>query len=127
MTNNPAIGFGDVVRIKRTPVTEAAQLAGLCGHVFGETTPSIGNVQVIGQNDADFALMVTLDERDESHWFAPDLLELVDHGAGSEITLDGVSGKLVRTETGEWKATGADPETRSMLAALFGPFKRKKK
>ena len=38
-------GFGDNVRIRVTPETEAAGVAGLRGQVYGETTPSVTEVR----------------------------------------------------------------------------------
>jgi hypothetical protein len=36
------------------------------------------------------------------YWFAPDLLKLVDHGEGLEITLDGIDKKWGRNDPGDW-------------------------
>src|SRR5580704_7656899 len=40
------------------------------------------------EKENDFAVNVHFPDRDESLWFAPDLVEVIDHGAGTEITLD---------------------------------------
>lgn len=96
------IGFGDNVRVLAHPVTDAAGLAGLQGQVFGETTPSVTGVDVVGNAVNDYAINVHFEELDRSIWFAPDLLELVDHAPGTTISLDGVDKKWTRTADGEW-------------------------
>jgi hypothetical protein len=64
-------------RVRTTPETEALGLAGLCGPIFGETRPSSSGVDVIGHVTDDYALAVHFESRDETRWFAPDLLEHV--------------------------------------------------
>jgi hypothetical protein len=86
--------LGDAVRIVSTPETERARLAGLVGNVSGETKPSASGVLVIGGAADDFALEVYFEERKESHWFAFELLQFVDHEIGAETR--------VRKETGKW-------------------------
>ncbi len=51
----------------------------------GETTPSVKGVEVIGEVRDDYAINVHLDGRDEDLWFADDLVEFVDHAAGTEM------------------------------------------
>ena len=65
------ISFGDNVRIVNTPETIETGLAGLIGNVAGETTPSVTNVEVIGELKEDYAFNVFFDERQEGFWFAP--------------------------------------------------------
>jgi len=98
-----APSFGDKVRILVTEETEAAGIAGLCGQVYGETTPSLMDVEVIGRPTSDFALNVYLTERGEAYWLAPELIEFVDHAPGTEISLEGVPKKWIREESGEWR------------------------
>ena len=102
MPKTPQIGFGDNVRVRATPDTESRGLAGLVGQVYGFTTPSVTAVSVIGQLVDDYALNVHFDGRKETFWFIPELLELIDHGAGTEIRVGGVPKSWVRSETGEW-------------------------
>ena len=94
--------FGDKVRIRHSPETESKGLAGLVGNVYGQTTPSVTGVEVIGELAFDYAINVFFEDRDESFWFAPALVEFVDHAPGMEISLNGVAKKWVRTETGDW-------------------------
>ena len=95
-----AISFGDNVRVATTPLTTALGLAGLNGAVYGETTPSVTGVEVVGEATDDYAINVQLDGRDESLWFAPELLEFVDHAPGTEIVIG--NRRLIRSESGEW-------------------------
>ena len=113
MTDNLLISFGDRVRVRSTPVTEEEGLAGLVGQVYGETTPSVTGVKVIGEIKEDFAVNVYFESRNEGQWFAPDMLEYMDHAAGTEIRINGVEKKWVRKETGEWiEAETKDEESR---------------
>ncbi|HEY7114161.1 MAG TPA: hypothetical protein VIA45_14625 [Thermoanaerobaculia bacterium] len=75
---------GDAVRIFSTPETERARLAGLVGRVRGETKPSVSGVAVIGSAADDFALEVFFEERQESRWFALDLLQFVRQESGEK-------------------------------------------
>jgi hypothetical protein len=95
-----AIAFGDNVLVTTTALTSSLGLAGLTGMVYGETTPSVTGVEVIGQPDDDYAIAVQLEGRDESLWFAVGLLEFVDHAPGTEIVIG--DKRVVRAVTGEW-------------------------
>lgn len=102
MQNDQSITFGDNVRIRATSLTQELGLADLIGNVQGETTPSVAGVEVIGESEEDYAVQVFFEERGVGFWFAPTLLEFVDHAAGTEMRLEGVSKKWVRSENGEW-------------------------
>ena len=101
--SSPVPSFGDKVRIRSSPETQARGLAGLIGQVFGITTPSVTNVAVVGGAPNDTALNVSIEGQSEELWFNPDLVEFVDHAAGTEMALDGVSKKWIRTEDGGWR------------------------
>jgi len=107
---DPSISFGDNIRVKTTPETASVALAGLTGEVYRHTTPSVTDVDVIGPVTEDFAINVHFDERGEAFWFAPELLEFVDHDAGTEITLDGVDKKWTRNTDGGWDQSSTDNE-----------------
>lgn len=96
------ISFGDNVKVVTNPQTSEKGLAGRIGAVFGETTPSVTSVEVIGEIKDDYAINVHFEELGNSFWFAPEILEFVDHGVGAEITLDGVSLKWTRNSDGGW-------------------------
>jgi hypothetical protein len=108
MHNDHSISFGDNVRIRSTALTQELGLANLVGNVHGETTPSVTSVEVIGEIKEDYAVHVLFEERDEGFWFAPELLEFINHAAGTEIRLEGVPKKWVRSETGEWVESEAE-------------------
>ncbi|MEK6337301.1 MAG: hypothetical protein AABM67_20455 [Acidobacteriota bacterium] len=65
------LSFGDNVRIRTSAGTEAKGVAGLVGQVYGQTTPSVTEVEVIGEVTSDCAINVFFKDRDESFWFAP--------------------------------------------------------
>lgn len=94
--------IGDTVRIVHSRESDLKSLSGRLGCVYGETTPSSSKVDVIGECSGDYAVNVHFDDLDRSYWFASDLLEFVDHGEGTEISLDGVDKKWVRNSSGEW-------------------------
>jgi hypothetical protein len=120
------ISFGDNVRVRDTEITRAKGVAGLVGPVYGETVPSVTGADVIGETTGDYAINVYFEERDELLWFSPNLLEFVDHGAGTEITLKGVDKKWVRTENGEWEESPGGEKHRSLWFRITGRlFKRK--
>ena len=101
-------GFGDNVRIRATPLTEQLGYAGLAGSVYGETTPSVSSVDVIGDASDDYALNVMLEGRDEQLWFAPQLVQFVDHAAGTTIRIG--DREMVRRDDGEWdEVPGSEP------------------
>jgi hypothetical protein len=106
---SPAISFGDRVRVRVTPHSERAGVAGLLGQVYGETTPSATAVEVVGELLSDFAVNVYFEERGSALWFAPEELEFVDHAAGTEITLEGVAKRWVRGADGEWIEARTNP------------------
>ena len=97
------VSFGDNVRISVTKETEDAGVAGLLGQVFGETTPSISGVTAIGALARDYAINVHFEAIGKSYWFADELVELVDHGEGTEIRLKGIDKQWTKTKDGSWR------------------------
>lgn len=95
--------FGDNVRIRSTEETEAAGFAGLNGKVYGFTIPSVTGVELIGSSPDDAGINVFFEERDLAVWFAPQLIEVVDHGAGTELRLEGIDKRWIRTADGGWR------------------------
>jgi hypothetical protein len=71
MNSESTISFGDNVRVRAAPLTQELGLAGMAGQVYGETTPSVTNVEVIGEIQEDYAINVFFDDRNEGFWFAP--------------------------------------------------------
>jgi hypothetical protein len=103
------VSFGDVVTIRRAPETEAAGIAGKTGQVFGQTTPSSTGVEVIGASKSDYAINVFFDELNEAYWLAEELVDFVDHGAGTTVTLDGAAKAWVRQADGGWRSQRRKP------------------
>ncbi|MBK9420451.1 MAG: hypothetical protein IPN44_05290 [Flavobacteriales bacterium] len=101
--------FGDNVRIKETPETQALDIAGRLGNIFGFTTPSVTNVDVVGSKAEDLAYSVNIEELNKQYWLAPDQIEFIDHGAGTEMRLDGVAMTWRREADGSWTELPDDP------------------
>jgi hypothetical protein len=99
-------GFGDTVRIAGAPETTSRGFAGRTGSVFGESVPSSSGVgPVIGDRGDDFALSVLFADTDEQEWFAPHLIEFVDHGGEQVMSLEG-GPTFVRDAAGDWHQEG---------------------
>lgn len=126
MASETPISFGDNVRIRSTPDTEAAGVADLVGDVRGVTTPSEIAVHVIGQASEDVAFNVFLESRGEGFWFTPDLLEFVDHAPGTVIGVKGAAERWVRTESGEWEAIPVETRWTSLLQRVMGIFGKRR-
>jgi hypothetical protein len=121
MTSN--ICYGDNVRIRRTPETERLGIAESIGNVYGETAPSETRVDVIGQPTSDYALHVYFDSLKKSYWFAPEMLEYVDHAPGTEVHVHGSPFKSVRQRDGSWKEVPIEPVAGSWFSRLVGRLK----
>ena len=113
------IYFGDNVRIRRSPETERLGIAETIGNVYGETTPSVTNVEVIGQLHSDYALNVYFESLKLSYWFAPEMLEFVNHAPGTEVHVHGSPFKSVRQRDGKWKDVPLEPASGSWLSRLM--------
>ena len=107
MSKKMTISFGDNVRIISSQETDALGLSGKKGQVYGETTPSVTGVAVIGKTEEDFALNVSFEEIDQEFWFAHHLLEFIDHGEGTEIVIG--NHRAVRQADGSWEESVVSP------------------
>jgi hypothetical protein len=96
------LSFADRVRIRDAPETVARRLAGRVGEIHGFTMPATSGVDVIGASAHEVALGVYFDELKEALWFAPELLDFVDHGEGTTIRVQGSDVEWVKTERGDW-------------------------
>jgi hypothetical protein len=94
--------FGNKVRIKDSPLTKEKGLAGKVGEVYGQTTPSMMEIEIIGTPKEDTAVNVYFDDLKASYWFEADLLETIDDGQGAVITLDGIDKKWTKGQGGQW-------------------------
>ncbi len=94
-----------LVRIRDAPATVAHGFAGLVGAVFGFSVPSIsGVVPIIGPAPDDFVLNVYIEERRESYWLAPELLDDLGDGTGRTAALEGVPVTWARrADDGTWE------------------------
>lgn len=111
--------FGNKVKIKSSAETENKGLAGKIGEVYGQTTPSMMDFEIIGTPKEDLAVNVYFDDLKTSYWFDSDLLENIDDGHGAVITLEGVNKKWTKGQNGQWteedmetQETTLPPETR---------------
>lgn len=118
------ISFGDNVRILSTAETERLGIAGTIGNVYGETTPSTTEVEVIGQLTSDYALNVYFDSLDKAYWFAPHMLEFVNHAPGTEVHVKGAAFKSVRQRDGTWKDIPLVPPRKSWYVRLLDRLKK---
>lgn len=109
------MSFGDNVRVKHSPETKMSGFEGESGQVFGETMPSVSGVSVIGKTERDFAFNVFFAGLNKGAWFAPHLLEFIDHAPGSTFSLEG-GNSFVREADGGWR------EERSDLAPKANPW-----
>ena len=120
------VSFGDNVRILRTAETERLGIAEMIGNVYGETTPSVTQVKVIGKLESDYAFNVYFDTLDLSYWFAPHMLEFVNHAPGTEVHVHGSSFKSVRQPDGTWKDIPVNPVRLSWFGRLLARWSRSK-
>ncbi len=104
--------FGNKVKIKNTPETVSKGLADKTGQVYGHTTPTVTGVEVIGKTDKDFALNIHFDDLNESFWFDEGLIQQLDNGEGTEMTLDGIDKKWTKYSSGNWSEENTRPESK---------------
>jgi hypothetical protein len=92
----------DNVRVVATPETESRGFAGRTASCHGFTMPSITShgLDAIGSTDADLVFNLYFEDTEEDAWFAPDLVEFVDHGPG--LTIEIADKKFIRTADGGW-------------------------
>jgi hypothetical protein len=95
------LDFGDRAKVVESPETTLLGLAGLIGVVYGVTKPSVTGVEVIGGTQSDLAFNLNFAGKKETLWFAPNLLEFVDHGAGMTASIG--KNEFVRTSSGKWE------------------------
>ena len=71
---------------------------------------------MIGDRGDDFAYSVFFDETEDQEWFAPRLVEFVDHGGVQTAAIEG-GPSYVRDADGTWREIGGPTEE----AELFDP------
>jgi len=90
----------------------------MSGHLGEVTTPSVTGVQVLGESAEDCAFNVYIESVDRDAWFSRELLEFVDHAAGTTMTLTGIPKIWTRTNTGEWSESARRLPAREWWAWL---------
>ncbi|UKN03492.1 hypothetical protein K6119_08190 [Paracrocinitomix mangrovi] len=95
------IEFGDEVKFVDNQTTQNAGVASKTGVCLGFTTPSVSNIEFIGDTTSDYAISVELDETKETIWTTQDLVEFVSHGEGQVIEIGNI--KATRMADGSWK------------------------
>lgn len=103
--------FGNKVRIKESLETKEKKLSGKIGVVYGQTTPSLMEYEIIGRSKEDFAINVYFDDLKTSFWFDPNLLETIDDGQGAVITIDSFNNKWTKGQNGQWIEEEITPTT----------------
>jgi len=83
---DPTPRMFDHARLRHTPVTEAAGIAGLEGTTFGESVPSSSQVKFIGSAPDDFVIHVYIDDLKEGFWLAPEHVELVQKSSPAPVS-----------------------------------------
>ena len=92
--------FGNLVTIKESLETDELELSNKTGEIYGETTPSITEVEVIGDLMADYAINVYFDDLNESFWFAPGLLEPIELDDDFEVEMSIENTTWIKTKEG---------------------------
>jgi hypothetical protein len=98
------VSLGSRAKILPHAATDRLGLTGREGIIHGWTTPSSTGVEVVGEPTEDYAVAVFFEELDEEYWFDEGIVEIIDNGAGTVISLDGSSLEYVLDESGEWAA-----------------------
>jgi hypothetical protein len=112
------ISFGDNVSVVDAPPTRQSGHANLVGVCYGMTTPSVTDVEVIGDAVDDVALNVHFEnDAVPDAWFAPQLVTLVDHAVGSHATVGDRS--FVKTADGAWVPTQSNGRRRVARRSWF--------
>ena len=93
--------IGDNARIRSSAETERSGHAGRTGTFYGFTTPSATGIAFVGATPMDLAYNIGFDGN-QDEWFAPELIELVDHAPGSEMTIG--DRRFVRSSDGQLHA-----------------------
>lgn len=115
--------FGNKVRIVDSPFTRAKGLAGKFGEITGQTTPSMMDFEIVGTPKEDVAIHVHFEDLESDYWFDPDLLENIDDGEGTVITLDGVNKKWTKGKNGVWLEEDTTKSTQQVTLPSV-PFTR---
>jgi hypothetical protein len=113
------IEFGDNVKFVDNETTRAAGVALKDGVCMGFTTPSVTNIEFIGDTEIDYAISIELKDSSEIIWATQDLLEFIDHGEGQVMEIG--NKRATRRADGSWKEEIIDPskEKSSWLSRIL--------
>lgn len=112
-TDEFAASFGERVRIRSAPETDALGVAGREGIVYGQSIPSMSGVgPVVGDRGDDYALNVSFEDGSEGQWYAPHLVELIGFDPGSEIVIG--DRRFIRATDGDWRRVADEPPPPSL-------------
>jgi hypothetical protein len=106
--------FGNKVKIKTTVETVEKGVANKIGEVYGQTTPSMMDFEIIGKPKNDFAINVHFEDLGKSFWFDEELLEYMDKGEGTIITLNGIDKKWTKGKNNEWIEEDSNAKSQNM-------------
>ena len=113
------IEFGDKIKFVDNEITRQAGIALKEGTCLGFTTPSITNIEFIGNTEIDYALSIEIFDTNETIWVTQDLITFIDHGEGQIIEIG--NKKATRRADGSWKEEIIDPtkEKTSWFKKIF--------
>jgi hypothetical protein len=114
------IEFGDKIKFVDNEVTKKAGVAAKEGTCLGFTTPSVTNIEFIGETEIDYAISIELSDTKDIIWTTQDLVEFISHGEGQVIEIG--NKRATRRADGSWKEEIIDPtkEKTSWLKRIFG-------
>jgi hypothetical protein len=75
---------------------------------------NLGDALAVRNEEKGVALSVFFDDTEEQEWFAPHLVEFVDHGGGQTMSLEG-GPSFERDSDGTWQEVGGSTEVGDVL------------
>ena len=116
------IEFGDKVKFVDNETTRKAGVATKEGTCLGFTTPSLTDIEFIGETEVDYAISIELKDSSEIIWTTQDLVEFIDHNEGHVIEMGNM--RATRRADGSWKEERIAP-SQEKLGWLKRIFKKK--
>lgn len=114
------IEFGDKVKFVDNETTRKAGIAAKEGTCLGFTTPSLTNIEFIGETEIDYAISIELSDTKEIIWTIQGLVEFISHSEGQVIEIG--NKRATRRADGSWKEEIIDPTKKktSWLKRILG-------
>ena len=116
------IEFGDKVKFVDNETTQKAEVANKEGTCLGFTTPSMTNIEFIGETEIDYAISIELTDNSEIIWTTQDLVEFISHGEGQVMEIGNI--RATRRADGTWKEEIIDP-SKEKISWFKKIFKKK--